>query len=97
MMIRVTVRYIGPVRIMLQKRAEVITVTSNSSVLDLLKTLAERYGSAFRLEVLDDQDALQESLLVTVNNVAIGQLKGVDTRLHDDDTVTLLPFFAGGG
>lgn len=94
---RVTVRYLGPVRVMLKTREEDVTLAPHASLLDLLTILADRYGPTFRAEVLDDRDALQDSLLVTVNGVAIGQLGGLATRLHDADTVTLLPFFAGGG
>jgi molybdopterin converting factor small subunit len=97
MAMRVQVRYLGPVRVMLKTRDETVALSSPASLLDLLRALAARYGPAFRAEVLDEHDGLQESLLVTVNGVAIGQLSGLATRLRDDDVVTLLPFFAGGG
>lgn len=94
---RVQVRYLGPVRVMLKTRDETVALSQHASLLDLLQTLAARYGPAFREEVLDAHDGLQESLLVTVNGTAIGQLNGLATRLRDEDVVTLLPFFAGGG
>lgn len=94
---RVQVRYLGPVRVMLQKREEPVALAPRATLLDLLQTLSARYGPAFREEVLDEREGLQESLLVTVNGTAIGQLGGLVVRLHDEDVVTLLPFFAGGG
>jgi molybdopterin converting factor small subunit len=94
---RVHVRYLGPVRVLLQTREEPVDLPPRTSLLDLLHALSERYGPAFHKEVLDERDGLQESLLVTVNGTAIGQLGGLTLQLHDEDLVTLLPFFAGGG
>lgn len=69
-----------------------------STVFDLLKTLSTHYGSEFEQEVFQaDGSQLQESIIITVNGVAIGQLEGLNTPLGVSDTVAVLPLFAGGG
>jgi molybdopterin converting factor small subunit len=82
---KIKVQYLGPIRIILKKR-------------DDLRKLTNTYGKALHQEVFeDDGDQLRESLVVTINGKAIGQLNGTSTSLKPGDIVTLLPLFAGGG
>ena len=95
---KVKMQYLGPIRVILQKREEQIEITLKTTVLKLLRKLASVYGTAFQQEVFeDDGEQLRESLIVTINGKAIGQLNGTSTRLQSGDIVTLLPLFAGGG
>ncbi len=95
---KVKLQYLGPIRVILKKREEQIEITLKTTVLKLLRKLANAYGTAFHKEVFeDDGEQLRESLIVTVNGKAIGQLNGTNTRLKSGDVVTLLPLFAGGG
>lgn len=95
---KIKVQYLGPIRVALKKREEEVEVTLKTTVWELLKKLAITYGKAFTQEVFeDDGEKLQESLIITVNGKAIGQLNGGDTGLKLGDVVALLPLFAGGG
>jgi MoaD family protein len=98
MTMKVTVHYLGPIRVILKKRDEEIEIDLKTTVLKLLRKLANAYGKVFQQEVFDDGgDQLRESLIVTINGKAIGQLNGMNTGLQSGDVVTLLPLFAGGG
>lgn len=83
---------------MLNKKREDVEVPSVTTVVTLLKQLANKYGEAFEGEVFEEEGkVVREGLIVTVNGRAIGQLQGINTRLNVKDVVTLLPLFAGGG
>jgi molybdopterin converting factor small subunit len=98
MKMRLTVQYLGPIRVRLNKKEEEIDVEQGLSLVSLLRRLADVYGDWFRREVLeDDGRCLQQGMVVTVNGVALGQLGGPEVKLKEGDIVTILPFFAGGG
>lgn len=95
---KVTVQYLGQISAMLNKKREDVEVPSVTTVVTLLKQLANKYGEAFEGEVFEEEGkVVREGLIVTVNGRAIGQLQGINTRLNVTDVVTLLPLFAGGG
>ncbi|MDQ1279730.1 MAG: sulfur-carrier protein [Thermoproteota archaeon] len=95
---KVTVRYLGPVRVLLNKKEEVIEVPEKVMLLELLNNLSELYGNGFKEEIFDSvSKRIREGLVVTINGITIGQLNGIRTELKEGDTITLLPFFAGGG
>lgn len=95
---KIKVRYLGPIRVILKKRDEEVEITLKTTVLRLLRKLTNAYGKALHQEVFqDDGDQLRETLVVTINGKAIGQLNGTSTNLKSGDVVTLLPLFAGGG
>ena len=95
---RVQVQYLGPIRLHVNKKAEEIELVEESSILDLLRMLSDKYGDWFRKEILDDKKQnIAEGMVVTINGRAIGQLGGMSTSLKEGDDVILLPFFAGGG
>ena len=95
---RVKIRYLGPVRVLLNKKEEVVELPVKVTLAELLNKLSKLYGSGFNEEVFDsDSKRIREGLVVTVNGIAISQLNGIRTELKEGDAVTLLPFFAGGG
>ena len=95
---RVKVQYLGPVRVMLNKREEKVEVSLKTTIYELLRRLSNAYGKAFEREVFeDDGKNLRDGLIITVNGTAIGQLDGMRTRMKLGDVVALLPLFAGGG
>ena len=94
----VKVQYLGQVRAITNKREETLDMPTICTVFDLLQTLSTQYGPEFEQEVFQADGAqLQESIIITVNGVAIGQLKGLNTSIGVSDIVAILPLFAGGG
>lgn len=95
---KVKVRYLGPVRVLLNKKEEEIDVPVRITLVELLNKLSSLYGNLFREEIFESGNKrIREGLVVTVNGIAIAQLSGIGTELKEGDAVTLLPFFAGGG
>jgi MoaD family protein len=94
----VKVQYLGQVRVIANKKEEEQEISSNAMVQELLRKLSGLYGKAFDLEVFeDDGENLRDDLTVAVNGTAIRQLDYLDTRLKQNDIVTLFPIFPGGG
>ena len=95
---RVRVQYLGPVRVIVNKREEDLDLPLKATVYDLLRELSNTYGQMFEREVFEDgRKNVIDGLIVTVNGTAAARLKGLETRLKLGDVVTLLPLFAGGG
>jgi len=96
--LKIKVQYLGPVRVMLNKREEEVEISLKTTVYELLRKLSNAYGKAFEEEVFeDDRKNIRDGLVVTVNGKAIGQIDGVQTELKAGDVITMLPLFAGGG
>lgn len=95
---RIKVQYLGPVRVIVNKREEEVEISPKATMCELLRGLSNTYGKAFEREVFEDGgDNVRDDLVVTVNGTAIRQLDGIGTRLKLGDIVALLPIFAGGG
>jgi MoaD family protein len=96
--VKVTVQYLGQISAVINKRREEVEVSSETTILTLLKQLVNRFGEEFEGEVFEEEGkALREGLIVTVNEKPIGQLQDISTKLNVGDVVTLLPLFTGGG
>lgn len=94
----VTVEYLGQVRVIANRRNEVVDVSADATIKELLQKLSVRYGEAFDKEVFqEDGQNPRDDLVVAVNGTAILQLDYLATKLKLNDTVTLFPIFPGGG
>ena len=95
---KLKIRYAGPVASTLKKKEEIVEVAPGSTLRQLLERLVDSYGKGLRDEVLDDDGKrIRDGALVVVNGVSVGRLKGLNTELKEGDTVSLLPWFPGGG
>ena len=95
---RIKVQYLGPVRVVVNKREEEIELSLKATIYELLRKLSDVYGKKFEREVFEDNgENVRGDLIVTVNGKVIKQLDGMRTRLKLGDVVSLLPIFAGGG
>jgi MoaD family protein len=98
MLMKIKVKYLGPVALAVKKREEELEVSSRASIHELLRKLSSLYGKEFESEVLqDDGENIRNGMAITVNGKVIGQLDGMRTRLKMGDTIALLPLFLGGG
>ena len=64
-------------------------------VAGLLELLSERYGTAFRRAVFEDDD-LSPFLILLVNGRNVRISGALATPLHADDNVAVFPMVAGG-
>ena len=95
---RVKVEYLGPIRVTLNKKEEIVEIPVKTTLQDLLNRLSSTYGKWFREEVFESKGKkIRDGLIVTVNGIAAGQTGGLKTILGEGDVVAILPFFAGGG
>jgi MoaD family protein len=94
----VKVQYLGQVRVIANRKEEELEISPNAIVQELLQKLSGMYGKAFDMEVFEeDGENLRDDLTVAVNGTAIRQLDYLNTRLKQNDTITLFPIFPGGG
>lgn len=94
---KVKIQYLGYIRNMLRKEEDEFELDEGTFLSDLLNKLAGIYGEAFRREVFEPGlKDVKTGFVVTVNGVLMGQLRGVDTRLNDGDSVILMTLMSGG-
>jgi len=95
---RVHVSYFGHYGLEFQKRSETIQLSEKATLVDLLRKLAERYGEAFKVYVFDASNpAVNQNVLLTVNDASFRRLQGLDTPLNNGDRIAVMPLFSGGG
>ena len=91
---KITVNYFGQLKQIAEKDADSGDYPEQMGLRDVLADLASHYDGKFKNIVLDDAGALRPTLLVSVNNDAVG--KGALPALHDGDQINLMPPIAGG-
>jgi len=96
--VEVRVEYLGHIKnIISSVREEEVTIRDGSSVADLLIVLSEKYGDPFQKAVYEKSGAdVKSNYIITVNGYLLNQLKGLETKLKNNDHVTLLPIVSGG-
>ena len=95
---KIHVSYFGRYGLEFQTRSETIPLPATATLVDLLQRLAERYGENFRVYVFDSSPpAVNQNVLLTVNDASFRHLQGLDTPLNDGDRVAFMPLFSGGG
>ncbi len=62
---------------------------------ELLEKLCDHYGSRFRKEVFVNGN-LSKDVMILVNGKAIDHLDGINTKLSENDEVSIFPRIAGG-
>lgn len=69
----------------------------SASVNDVLQLLIERYGTPFANTIMDPESSdLKKFVLILVNGQQISSLKGLDTRLKNNDLMVITHPVAGG-
>jgi len=96
--VEVKVEYLGHIRnIIGSVREEEVEIRDGSSVADLLMVLSEKYGDPFKKAVYEKSGTdVKSNYIITVNGYLLNQLKGLETKLKNNDHVTLLPIVSGG-
>lgn len=89
---QVTVHYLAQLRRAAGCSSEVTTLAEDASLGDLLRSLGNCHGAAFRSLVMDDADQPRTTLLFFVGD----DHADVNRRLQEGDSVTILTPMAGG-
>jgi MoaD family protein len=78
-------------------REEEVEISEGASIADLLLMLSQKYGAPFKKAVYEKSGTdIKPNYIITVNGYLLNQLKGLETRLKNNDHVTLLPIVSGG-
>jgi molybdopterin synthase sulfur carrier subunit len=72
-----------------------ISIESCYTLSVLLDKLCSRYGIKFRIKLFKG-DRLSEDIIIMVNGRHIEHLKGLDTKLEENDVISIFPRVAGG-
>ena len=95
---RIHVSYFGHYGLEFNKRSETIQLSEKAKLVDLLRWLAEKYGEKFEVYVFDpSKPAVNQNILLTVNDMSFRRLQGLDTPLNNGDRIAFMPLFSGGG
>jgi molybdopterin synthase sulfur carrier subunit len=96
MLVKVEVRYFAMLREIAGKRGETVSLLPNSSVMDLINLLVERYSDEFKGYIYDAENQVRNYLSYLLNGFNVNSLDGFDTKLNDGDQLSLLPPVSGG-
>ena len=92
------ISYYGAIRAAAGKSGEEVSVAKESTVYQLLRSIANVHGDGFFGEIFEaDSGELREDLTVTVNDKAIDHALVLSYTLTMDDKLALFPIFPGGG
>jgi len=95
-LIRVRVKYFAYIRSLVNnKREEEIELNDQSTILELIRVLARKYGKTFIESIFKDtrNNILRDNVILLHNGQSINNL---EMPLRDGDTISFLPFLGGG-
>lgn len=94
---KVKVQYLGFVKNLINKSVDEFELEEGASLSQLLNKIAGIYGKPFQKEVYEPGlKDVKMGFVVTVNGILIGQLKGMDTQLSNEDSIILMSLMTGG-
>ena len=91
---KITINYMGQLRYITGKDNEEIKCFDRASLAEIITQASKAYDSRFLDIILDENGAIQSSLIVIVNDEPAGE--NLTQGLSDGDTVTILTAIAGG-
>ena len=93
---RVSVKLIGQLKRILN-RGNVVVELDESALKALFIVLIERYGRKFKTRLTgSNTDDPEVNNIILVNDVEISILEGLETKLHENDVITIIPVTHGG-
>ena len=94
---KVRVRYFTTLRELAGFSEEELEVGDVSTLTDLVRRIAEKYGEeASSYLYVDETGNIDPTMQFLVNGVSIRSLQGFKTRLADGDVVAVVPPIGGG-
>lgn len=92
---RVSVQVKIPTVLRKHTAGEAQVEASGTTIAELVADIAQRFPE-FKAKVLADDGQLHRFINVYANDEDIRYLQGLDTKVADGDTVSILPAVAGG-
>ena len=92
----VTIRYLSVIREITGTREEVIDVTHDATVEDVLKMLSKKYGKAFNRMIRSGRDIRGLQIIYFIDGKNITNLDGFNTSVHNESEIVIIPPVAGG-
>lgn len=94
----VTLNYFGFLATKLSTKNEAVELSTGAKIRDLFLKLVAKYKDVFKAYIFNpDEEKLNGDVLVSINDIPILQMQGLDTVLNTGDRIDILPIFAGGG
>lgn len=96
-MIKVNVRLVGVLRGVSGKRSFTIKLREGDTIATLVQRISAEFGEEFKRVLVDsEQNDPRPNVLILVNSKEIELLQKLETKLEDDDTVTIIPVSHSG-
>lgn len=96
-MLKVKVTFLGRIRSAIGRREIELKLNRQRTIGDLLEKICETYGERFQTVVLDPKThKTHRHITILLNDVNILSQENLDTKLKDNDRVTIMPVVAGG-
>jgi sulfur-carrier protein len=94
---KITIHTILEIRQALGQKLIEVDLPQESTVEELLAYMKKRWGATLDSRLFHpDNGQVLEHLRIMVNGQTIRFLKGMDTRLKEDDEVLIMPLVSGG-
>ena len=93
--VTVKVIFTGPFQELAGQNQEIVTLPAGSTLRELLLLLADRHGSDFRDYVFITEEILSQEVLVLVDGLNAGGLKGLETPLEGTPSTQVEVGFLG--
>lgn len=96
-MIEVNVRLVGVLRGVSGKSSFTVKLREGDTIAALVQELSAEFGEGFKRVLVDSElNDPRPNVLILVNSKEIELLQKLETKLEDDDTVTIIPVSHGG-
>lgn len=96
-MIEVNVRLVGVLRGVSGKSSFIVKLREGDTIATLVQELSAKFGEEFKRVLVDSElNDPRPNVLILINSKEIELLQRLETKLKDDDTVTIIPASHGG-
>lgn len=94
----IVINYFGLLASKFATTNDSVELSSGTKIRDLFAHLIEKHDQVFKSYIYDpEKGEMNGDIVVSVNDVPILQMQGLDTLIDDGDQIDILPIFAGGG
>ncbi len=92
----IEVKFFTSLREITGKKLDKVQLGTEITVEELLTQLSKKYGKEFREYLYNERGNVHSYLSILISGKSINVLQGLDTKLKEGDTVTILPPVGGG-